>query len=423
VSRHLSASRALVLGLAVLSAAGIGSYTIYQVQARKGLGADAFPIEAAFADIGGVQAGTRVRLQGIDVGEVVEVVPPSEPGQKVALKLRIAGKVRHLIRQDAQVKIEQSQLVGDKTMRLLPGSADAAPIADGAQVASIESPELIDSLTQSANKLNSMLGDIDASLQAFRKGAGSAEEIAGELKQATTRLNSVLGKIDVAMGAVEKGEGTLGKLVKDDSLHREMIAALEQMKGAIGDVRSGQGTLGKLVKNDSAYAEALQSLQDVRKMVNSVKQNADAIKSLPLVRDYVVDVQKELVRPDSLRERRVFAANQMFEPGKSILTAGGKQQLDEAGKWLAATKPSGSEIVVASIAPPEENADFAATLTQKQSEAVAEYLRSRHRVHSMGWWSSRNVKAIGCGVNPPGQPEAESLPAGRIEVILFSPAP
>jgi phospholipid/cholesterol/gamma-HCH transport system substrate-binding protein len=422
VSRHLSAGRALILGLAVVSAAAVGTYAFYQVHARKGLGADAFRVEAAFADIGGVQAGTRVRLQGIDVGEVVEVVPPAEPGQKVALKLRIAGKVRHLVRQDARIKIEQPQLVGDKTLRLVPGSIDAEPITDGATLAAVESPELIDSLTQSATKLNSMLGDIDASLQAFRKGAGSAEEIASDLRQATTRLNNVLGKIDVAMGAVEKGEGTLGKLVKDDSLHREMVAALEQMKGAIGDVRSGNGTLGKLVKNDGAYAEAMQSLADVRKMVASVKQNADAIKSLPLVRDYVVDAQKELVRPDSQRSRKVFAVDELFQPGRAILTAEGKKRLDDAGKWLAKTKPSGSEIVVAAMAAPGENADFAVTLTQKQSEAVAEYLRSQHSVHRMGWWSSRAVKPIGCGTEPPQQPESETLPAGRIEVILFSPA-
>lgn len=423
MSRHLSAGRALILGLAVLSAAGAGSYVFYQVQSRKGLGADAFSIETAFADIGGVQAGTRVRLQGIDVGEVVEVVAPSEPGQKVVLKMRIAGKVRHLVRQDSRIKIEQPQLVGDKTIRLVAGSADAEPVVDGATLAALETPELIDSLTQSAGKLNSMLGDIDASLQAFRKGAGSAEEIASDLRQATTRLNSVLGKIDVAMAAVEKGEGTLGKLVKDDTLHRELVAALAEMKGAIGDVRSGNGTLGKLVKNDGAYAEAMQSLADVRKMVASVKQNADAIKSLPFVRDYVVDVQKELVRPDSQRSRKVFAVEQLFQPGKAILTSSGKQRLDDAGKWLAATKPSGSEIVVAAMATPGDNADFAVTLTQKQSEAVADYLRSQHGVHRMGWWSSRAVKPIGCGAEPPQQPESETLPAARVEVILFSPAP
>ena len=50
----------------------------------------------------------------------------------------------------------------------------------------------------------------------------------------------------------------------------------------------GEGTLGKLVKNNDVYAETLSSLQDVRKMVNSVKQNSDAIKTMPIIRSYVV---------------------------------------------------------------------------------------------------------------------------------------
>jgi len=41
------------------------------------------------------------------------------------------------------------------------------------------------------------------------------------------------------------------------------------------------------------------SLSDVRRMVNSVKQNSDAIKALPVVRSYVDDPNKDLIRPNA----------------------------------------------------------------------------------------------------------------------------
>src|SRR5205823_6097705 len=126
-------------------------------------------------------------------------------------------------------------------------------------------------------------------------------------------------------------------------LYNELTAVLEQAKGTLQDIRAGEGTLGKLVKNNEVYAEALTSLQDMRKMVASVKQNADAIKSLPIIRNYVIDMDKELVRPDCKRVRWCLAEYLVFEPGTAVLTAKGKKYLDEASEWLNTFKDKGTE--------------------------------------------------------------------------------
>src|SRR5207302_9932068 len=112
--------------------------------------------------------------------------------------------------------------------------------------------------------------EVDGAMQAVRRNEHSVTE---DLLGAAKKLNSVLTKADAALDSIEKGQGTLGKLVKDETLYKEMTETLTQVKAAISDVRSGDGTLGKLVKTNEAYAEAMASLQDVRRMVNSVKAN------------------------------------------------------------------------------------------------------------------------------------------------------
>ena len=86
------------------------------------------------------------------------------------------------------------------------------------------------------------------------------------------------------------------------------------------------------------------------------------------------------------------------EPGKAVLTAPGKRRLDGAAEWLNGQKEQGSELLVATFAAPNQNADFAQTVTQKQSEVVMEYLRANHKVHQIGrwWWSTRTTRARGC---------------------------
>lgn len=424
MSRHLSRLQAVVLGSAVLAGLGLGWYALFVIDQRRGLDSNAFTVHAGLADIGGVEPGTRVRIQGMDAGEVEAILPPQTPGEPVELRLRLSGKFRHLVGADARVQIAPDSLLGGKVVRVLPGSAGKIPVADGARLASVPLEELGDTLAQAAGKLQRVLSEIDATLADIRAGQGTAGAITQDLAQATAKLNAVLAKVDATLDGVQKGEGTLGQLVKNDGLYKELAMTLAEVKGALREVRSGEGTLGKLVKNNEVYAEALQSLQEVRKMVASVKQNSDAIKSLPVVRSYVVDAHKELVRPDCKRYRKWFSERQLFEPGKAILIESGKKLLDDVSTWLNEEKDSNQEVVIAAFAGPEHNADFAQTLTQKQSEAVLEYLKSKHKVHRTGFWfwSNRSVRAIGVGNNPPPVPESESLPAARLELLIFVPA-
>ena len=420
MARQLSRPQAIWLGGWVVVALGLGSAALFVLSDRAGWGNGAFHVHAGFPDINGAMPGTRVRIQGMDAGEVEAVLPPETPGELVKLRLRVAGKYRHLVREDARVQIASDSLLAGKVVRILPGSAQAAAIDDGGELRADIKPDLIDGVAQAAIKLNTLLTEVDGAMQAFRKSEGSVTQ---DLVTVTKKLNVVLTKADAALDGIDKGEGTLGKLLKNETLYNELTETLQQVKGAIGDVRSPEGTLGKLVKTNEAYAEAMASLKDVRQMVNSVKQNSDAIKALPVVRSYIVDPAKELVRPDCKRTRKWYAESDLFEPGKAVLTAGGKKRLGEAAAWLNQQKDNGAEIVVASFAEPTQKADFAQTVTQKQSEVVIEYLRSQHQVHRTGWWwwSTRPIRGIGCGNQPTPMPETEKLPAARIELIVFVP--
>jgi phospholipid/cholesterol/gamma-HCH transport system substrate-binding protein len=421
MSRSLSRVQAAVLGSLVLLALVLGGSALMILNERSGWGSDSLHVTVGFPDVGGVEAGTRVRIQGMDAGEIEAVVPPDNPGEPVKLRLRIAGKYRHLVRADARVRIAGENLLAGKVVRIIPGSAQAKLVDNHGELKADVQPDLLDGVAQAATKLNKLLVEVDDAMQAIRKNEGSVTE---DLLKGARKLNVVLTKADAALDSIEKGEGTLGKLVKNESLYNELTETLAQVKGAMSEVRSGEGTIGKLVKTNEAYQEAIASLQDVRRMVNSVKQNSDAIKALPVVRSYVVDQNKELIRPECKRYRQWFAEKDLFEPGKAVLTANGKRALDQGAAWLNKQKDDGSEVMIAAFADPNQNPEFAQTVTQKQSEVVMDYLRTKHQVHQVGrwWWSTRTTRALGCGVTPSPVPETEKLPAARIELIVFVPA-
>jgi phospholipid/cholesterol/gamma-HCH transport system substrate-binding protein len=351
VSRSLSRLQAVVLGLAVLLGLGLGAGALFAIGNRAWYGKDAFPLRAGFPEVKGVEVGTRVRIQGIDAGEVVRVEPPDEPGGLVVLHLKLKGEYRHLVRANSAVQIVSEGLIGGRVLEILPGrpGPEALPVADNDLLRCNQAPELAD----------------------------------------------VLGEAGRTLEDVRAGKGSIGKLVSDPQAHDELVALLR---------------------------EGRQAVASLQQTAASIQRVAEAADRLPLVGGYVENPVTLLERPRCSRDRHVFAAADLFDSGSAVLTAAGKRRLDEIAPWLEAMKHPGSEVVVVAYADPKGGqAEVARRLTREQSEAVCEYLKSRHKVQKMGWFSSRAVTPLGQGSSPPPTPEPKPLPPARVEVVVFVP--
>ena len=75
---------AFVVGGVLLFAVGL-----FLIGDRRLLFAEQFEIGATFGKVTGVQVGTRVRLAGLDAGEVLEIGVPSRPSEKFLVRMRI----------------------------------------------------------------------------------------------------------------------------------------------------------------------------------------------------------------------------------------------------------------------------------------------------------------------------------------------
>jgi phospholipid/cholesterol/gamma-HCH transport system substrate-binding protein len=346
VSRTLSRLQALVLGGIVLVGMGLAVTGLFAVGSRGWFGKAPLHVRVGFRDIRGVEVGTRVRIQGIDAGEVITIVPPEAPEGPVVLRLALKDDYRQLVRAHSTVQIVSEGMLGAKVLEI-----HHRPLKPGQR----DEPAAEDALLPSEN---------------------------------STELADLLG----------------------------------QVKHMLEGIGNGDGTLGKLARDPQAYNALLDLLQQGRNAIVSIGQSADAVKQMPLVRDYVEDAAGLLVRPNCERHRQYFAEAELFEPGRAVLTPQGRERLDKLAPWLEGLKYKGSEVVIVAYADPQTTSpSLARTLTRQQSEAVCDYLKRQHAIQKMGWFSSRKVTALGQGINPPPLPERDPLPPARIEVIVFVP--
>ena len=156
----------------------------------------------------------------------------------------------------------------------------------------------------------------------------------------------------------------------------ELAQVLDRVEGVLQDIRSSEGTLGKLMKDDGLYRSLDRMVTQGTRTLESIQHDADALKKMPLVRNYVEDVKELLVRPECERYRQSFGESELFEPGQATLTAQGREKLDKLVPWMEGLKHKGSDVVIATYAAASADPDLARNRTRKQSEAVCPTCRT-----------------------------------------------
>jgi phospholipid/cholesterol/gamma-HCH transport system substrate-binding protein len=254
-------------------------------------------------------------------------------------------------------------------VELTPGRADSPRVADLDVIASEKPIEMTDLMRKAA----ASLARLDAATQAAEKG---------------------LGEINAITASIGRGEGSLGKLIRDDTLHQSLTELS----------RRSERTLTALDDNLAALKE-----------------------TWPLSRYFerraYLDRERAVFQPGSSRNSRALATTDLFEPGRAVLMPAGQTRLDEIARWCRYAGRPTSQIVIAAYTDDMSDRERAEILTQEQADSVRRYLVDKHAIQSAGWFRSRKVAAVGFGTHvPPGQdPLPPGSPSRRVEIILFTP--
>lgn len=363
----LTRRQAMMLALVVCFGLGLLGYGLFAIGDQQQLWHGQYVINMKLANAGGLDLGTRVRIQGVQAGQVVAIEQPEQRGGSLLVKMRLDGRCKILLGADAYGEVKTEGLLGGKVIDIVPGSPGSDTLAEYSVI-----PGTVESLSDDLKKL---ANDSQATLADLR--------------------------------------GLTGKL---KTLSERSEKAVQEVEGLANDLREGKGTLG---------SEVLSTMKQVRESSQTVQNGFDAMKHLPFVGKHVDATTKTLVRPGMDKFVGVFAESELFHEGRSVFHPEGVEKLRTwAARHVPNTKLAGSDVVI--VAYTDQNypdSKAAEILTQEQADAVKTYLIDHHDIHKLGTFSRRNVQAIGMGnKSAPGVPPSPPLPLRRIEVILFAPA-
>src|SRR2546421_11459129 len=123
-------ARAIGVGAFVVGGLLLFSVGLFLIGDRRMFFNKTFEVRSQFSRISGLQTGAKVRVAGLDAGEVTEIHVPVGPSAKFVVVMKVREDVRPIIRTDSVASIQNDGLVGNKFVQIEAGT-DAAPAGAG----------------------------------------------------------------------------------------------------------------------------------------------------------------------------------------------------------------------------------------------------------------------------------------------------
>ena len=241
----------LRLGIFITVSIALFILAIYFIGEKQQLFSTTFHISGTFNDIDGLQVGNNVRFSGINVGTVEDIEQITDSTVKV--DMQINEDTRKFIKKDAKAVIGSDGPLGNKIVTIVPGAGrNQEPIADNGIIATSKS--------------------------------ASIDDILASLKVTGDNAARITDDLAAVMDNIRKGRGTIGKLLMDSTMAKNVDQSLVNIKQGTGGFKQNMDAAGHSIllrgflKKKKKEAEEKKEKQKEEKSEKDHESTKDADK-------------------------------------------------------------------------------------------------------------------------------------------------
>lgn len=251
----------------------------------------------SFQNAEGLTRSNPVRLNGFSVGLVKKITIRQGAAKPILVQLEVSKDL--LVGDSAVATLANDGLLGGKVIILETGNlaktrksdtligtvevsmtamleARGKPIADKAEKVLEGLDKLIASFSTTAERINATVASVEKLSDA---GAGLVEGSREDLKKITTNIEMLSSSLirtekdlDGLIKKMSKLGDTLNKADIAGTIH-SLHTTTEQLNQTMLSINSGKGTMGKLLKNDSLYRNLNASSASLNALLIDFKAN------------------------------------------------------------------------------------------------------------------------------------------------------
>jgi len=230
-----------------------------------------------FENSAGLKTGAPVNLEGVTIGAVKKIRISTDPKRKltpVFVEMELSPKFSESLHVDSTASLSTVGVLGDTVIDINSQVATGAPLKDGDELHTLETPSLQDVVKASqgtVQSLNAILAKMDKVVDNIQTGKGSVGKLINDpalYNQATATVD----ELHTLAANINDGKGSVGKLMHDDELYNRLNDTAGKLDAIATNLSDGKGTAGKLLHDDKLY----DNLNSTVAHANSLLAEADA---------------------------------------------------------------------------------------------------------------------------------------------------
>ncbi len=269
----------LKIGVLTIVAIVIAALLIFTLTGSRGFFWQRYQLKVRFPNVAGLNAGSPVRLAGVQVGSVRGV---EFAGEQVDVTFEVNKSAQSRITTDSVASLGSVSLLGESAVDITPATT-GAPIPPFGYIKSGRAKgqigDVAEQATQGIEEITGLVRDVRAGrgtvgqlvtndqlyaqlhqfvasasavTRTIREGRGSIGKLVNDPKVASS-LEASLGNLEDITAQINAGKGSLGKLTRDDAFATALTGATSNLQTLIGRLNEGQGTAGKLMTDEVLY--------------------------------------------------------------------------------------------------------------------------------------------------------------------------
>jgi phospholipid/cholesterol/gamma-HCH transport system substrate-binding protein len=204
-----------------------------------------------FADVDGLTKGSKVRVGGLDAGEVTRIDIPDSPKSQFRVQMKINERLHGLVRTDSVVTLDTEGVVGEIFLSIHPGSPGAAIAQPDSVLQSKPAVNISDLMNNGLGLVN----DADASIK----------QLGNKLSLSLDGVNVTVSNVNDILAGLKEGKGPAGLLLSD-----ERVAA--QIRDTMTNVQSTASNLNQTAVRVNGMVQDIERRQLPQKVDETMTQ-------------------------------------------------------------------------------------------------------------------------------------------------------
>lgn len=274
----------LKVGVIVLISTVVLITLLFLMTSSSGLGifSRKLTITTYFENAAGLKDGAAVNLQGVTIGTVKSVAVTSAPDRKltpVQVIMKLDTKFRNELKKDSKASLSTVGVLGDTVVDINSQYAVGAPLENGDELKTLETPNLQDVVKASQGtieSLNVILAKMNTIVDNLQSGKGSVGQLINN-PDLYNKANAAVDQISQLTAKLNRGQGTVGKLMNDDALYNRLNGTAARLDGLVANLQAGKGSAGKLLVDETLYNNLNNTLAQANQLLTDANQGKGAL--------------------------------------------------------------------------------------------------------------------------------------------------